>query len=125
MLNRLSLAGASDGAIGATSRGSAVGSLGATISLGSSSRRGDLEVAHVDQGLLASVAARTADLGFLLIGGDVEGDEQEQVGGDDTDTSESSEFLTGALAHVGGPREVSRGEVSVRSEVDKACWEQC
>lgn len=83
-------------------------------------RGGDLEVLHVDEGLLAGVAARTADLGSLVVGGDVEGDEKQQVRGDDSNTSESSELLTGALAHVGSPGEVDGGEVGVRGEVDEA-----
>lgn len=116
---RLSLARASDGAVGAASRASrAVGTLGAAV--GVSGGRGDLEVLHVDERLLAGVAARAADLGSLVVGGDVEGDEEQQVRGDDTNTGERGELLTGALAHVGGPGEVDGGEVGVGGEVDEA-----
>lgn len=115
----LGLAGASDGAVGAASRaGTAVGALGTAV--GGTGGGGDLEVLHVDEGLLAGVAARAANLGSLVVGGNVEGDEEEQVGGDDTNTSEGSELLTSALAHVGSPGEVDGGEVGVRSEVDEA-----
>ena len=112
----LGLARASDRAVGAASgSGRAVG-LGSTVG---SVGRWDLEVAHVDERLLASVAAGAASLDLLLVGGDVETDEQEEVRGDNGDTSESSEFLTGALAHVGSPGEVGGGEVGVRGEVDE------
>lgn len=109
----LGLAGAGDRAVGAT-RGTAIG----TALL--SSRGGDLEVPHVDQRLLASVAAGTSSLGSLVVGGNVERDEKNQVGANDANTSQGSEFLAGALAHVGHPGEVSRGEVGVGGEVDEA-----
>jgi hypothetical protein len=111
-VGHLSLAGASHRAVGAASR------LGAAV-LGTDGR-GDLEVLHVDQRLLAGVAAGTSGLGGLVVGGNVEGDEQDQVGADDADTSQGSEFLTGTLAHVGEPGEVGGGEVGVRGEVDEA-----
>jgi hypothetical protein len=116
---RLSLAGASDGAVGAASRaGRTVGGLGAAVGVGAGGR-GNLKVLHVDEGLPAGVAARAADLGSLVVGSDVEGDEQQQVRGDDANTSEGSELLTGALAHVGSPGEVDGGEVAVGGEVDE------
>ena len=116
----LGLARASDRAVGAAGRGGrAVGTLGAAVGLGTG-RGGDLKVPHVDERFLASVAARTANLGVLLVGGNVEGDEQQQVRGDDTNTSERSELLTGALTHVGSPGEVGGGEVGVRGKVDEA-----
>lgn len=108
----LGLARACHGAVGATS------GLGAAV-LGTSRGR-NFEVLHVDQRFLASVAAGTSGLGSLVIGGNVERDEQDQVGADDADTSHSSEFLTGTLAHVREPREVGGGEVGVRGEVDEA-----
>lgn len=103
----LGLAGASDRAVGAAG-GTAVG---ATV-LGRN-RGGDLEVLHIDQGLLASVAAGTSGLGGLVVSGNVERDEENEVGADDANASHGSELLTGALAHVGEPREVSGGEVGV------------
>lgn len=118
--SRLRLPRARDRPVAAGGHWRAIGGLGAAIGLGTG-RRGDLEVSHIDQGLLAGVATRTANLGGLLVGGDVEGDEQEQVRGDDGNTSESGELLTGALAHVWSPWEVGGGEVSVGGEVDEAC----
>lgn len=106
----LGLARASHGAVGAASGLGAAGT----------GRGRNLEVLHVDQRFLASVAAGTSGLGGLVVGGNVEGDEQNQVGADDADTSHGSEFLTGTLAHVGEPREVGGGEVGVRGEVDEA-----
>lgn len=112
--SRLCLAGASDRAVGTAGRG------GRAIGLGAGNRGGDLEVLHVDQGLLAGVATGTADLNLLLVGGDVESDEEEQVRGDNGNTGKRGELLTSAAAHVGSPGEVGGGEVAVRSEVDEA-----
>lgn len=98
---RLRLSGPCYGAVRAPSGsggGVAVGSLGR--------RRRDLEVLHVNRSLLARVTARTAGLGSFLVGRDVEGDEEEQVGADDADAGEGREFLTSALAPVGSPGEV-------------------
>lgn len=115
----LGLAGTGDRAVGAT-RGTAIG-----VAL-LSSRGGDLEVSHIDQRLLASVAAGASGLGSLVVGGNVEGDEKNQVGADDANTSQGSEFLAGALAHVGHPGEVGRGEVGIGGEVDEALgWSVC
>lgn len=108
----LGLAGACHRAVGAAS------GFGAAV-LGTGRGR-NFEVLHVDQRFLASVAAGTSGLGGLVIGRNVERDEQDQVGADDANTSHGSEFLTGTLAHVREPREVGGGEVGVRSEVDEA-----
>lgn len=90
--------------------------------------RRNLVVLHVDQRLLAGVAPRTAALGLrLAVGRHVERDEEEEVRADDGHSRERREFLSGALAHVRGPREVRRREIGVRGEVDKACplaWER-
>lgn len=64
--------------------------------------------------------ARAGRLSFLLVGGQVEGDEQHQVRADDADARERGELLTGALTGVGQVREVGRGEVVVGGEVDEA-----
>lgn len=111
-VNYLGLARACHGAVGAAS------GLGAAV-LGTGRGR-NFEVLHVDQRFLASVATGTSGLGGLVIGGNIERDEQDQVGADDADTGQSGEFLTGTLAHVREPREVGGGEVGVRGEVDEA-----
>lgn len=59
-------------------------------------------------------------LALLLVGGEVEGDEQNEVRADGNDTRESSKLLARALSSVGHPGEVGRGEVGVRGEVDEA-----
>ena len=113
----LGLAGASDGAVGAASSAAVGTTVDATVGGGGGR---DLKVPHLDQGLLASVAAGTSGLGGLVVGGNVEGDEENEVGADDTNTGHGSEFLTGALAHVRQPGEVGGGEVGVGGEVDEA-----
>lgn len=76
----------------------------------------DLGVLEGAGGLAAGGA-----LAVLLVGCDVEGDEEEEVRGDDTHAGEGGEFLACALACVGHPGEVGRGEVGVRGEVDEDC----
>lgn len=115
----LRLARAGDGTVGASCRSSS-GSvrLGLAVGLGSRSR-GHLVSRHVNNSLLASVAAGTASLGGLVVGDNVEGDEQNKVRGEDAHSSKSGEFLTGTVAHVGSPGEVGRAEVGVGREVDE------
>lgn len=57
---------------------------------------------------------------MLAVGCEVEGDEEDEVGGKNSHASEGSEFLAGASAHVGSPGEVDIGEVGVGGEVDEA-----
>lgn len=118
-MSDLRLAGAGDGTIRASCRsGSGSVRLGLAVGLGTGSR-GHLVSRHVNNGLLASVAAGTASLGGLVVGDNVEGDEQNEVRRENAHSSESGEFLSGTVAHVGSPREVSRGEVGIRREVDE------
>jgi hypothetical protein len=58
-------------------------------------------------------------LSVFLIGRNVEGDEEEEVRADDTDTREGGELLAGAFAMVRHPWKVGRGEVGVRCEIDE------
>lgn len=117
----LRLARASDGAVGATSGSRGSVGLGVAIGGGTVSTSGsNLELGHVDHRLSSSVATGTAGLRGLLVGGDVERDEEEQVRADDGDSGESGELLTSALAHIGSPGEVGRGEVGVRGKVNEA-----
>jgi hypothetical protein len=74
-------------------------------------------ILHLDQG--AGSAAATL-LNGLLVGGDVESDEQNEVAGQNAHAGERSELLTGADAGGGEPGEVAGGEVGVGREVDKA-----
>lgn len=123
----LSLARASDGPVGPSGRHG--GSVGRDSAVGGSSlrarSRGDLELGHVDDSLAASVATGTASLGLgLVVGGDVERDEQEQVGAKDAHAGEGGELLSGANTHVGQLGEVGRGEVGVGRKVHEACTNQ-
>lgn len=117
----LSLAGAGGPAVGgggcAVLFASGEGSLAAAESpldlLGS----GEGLVLHFDQ---SAGSAATALLDGLLVGGDVESDEQNEVAGQDAHASESSELFAGALAGGRKPGEVAGGEVGVGGEVDEA-----
>ena len=86
---------------------------------GGSTDRGHLVVLHIDQGLLASIAARTSALLRLVVGGDVEGNEQDEVRRDNSDSGKRSEFFSRTLATVRHPLEVSGSEIRIRSKVDK------
>jgi len=55
--------------------------------------------------------ASTRRLSILLVRGEVEQDEENEVGAEDTNTSEGSKLLSGTLARVGHPGEICRGEV--------------
>jgi hypothetical protein len=68
----------------------------------------------------AEALSAARGLSLLLVGGEVEGDEEDKVRADGDDTRESSKLLTRALASVRHPGEVGRGEVGVRGEVDEA-----
>lgn len=69
----------------------------------------------------AGSLAASGALTVLLVGGDVEGDEEEEVRGDDAHAGEGGKFLACAVACVWHPGEVGRGEVSVGGEVDEDC----
>lgn len=71
-------------------------------------RVGKRSLGHASEALSAS-----RGLALLLVGSKVEGDEEDEVGADGDDTGESSELLAGALAGIGHPGEVGRGEVGV------------
>lgn len=73
------------------------------------------EVVGIREGSLAhssQTLASTRGLAVLLVGREVEGDEQHQVRAENDDTGESSELLSGALAGIGNPGPVGGGEVS-------------
>lgn len=98
------------GASGAASR-LAVG-LGRS---GASAKVGKRSLGHAAQGLAGGRGAA------LLVSGEVEGDEEHQVGAEDGDAGEGSKLLASAGTSVGHVGEVGRGEVGVRGEVDEAC----
>jgi hypothetical protein len=77
-----------------------------------------LLILHLDQRACSPAAA----LGhWLLVRGEVEGEEEEQVRCDDADTGDGGKLLTSALAHVGNVGPVGAGEVGEGCEVDEAC----
>lgn len=61
-------------------------------------------------------------LSILLVSGNVEGDEEQEVGADNAHTSESCKFLPGTFASVWHPIKISRGEIGVRCKIDED-WE--
>lgn len=65
--------------------------------------------------------ARTRGLPVLLVSGNVEQDEEDEVGAQDTNAGESGKLLSSAFTSVRHVGEVSGGEVGVRGEVDEAC----
>ena len=78
---------------------------------------GYLLVLHFHQ----RASSPTATLGHrLLVRGEVEGEEEEEVRRDDADAGDGGEFFAGALAHVWHFGPVGAGEVGVGCEVDEA-----
>ena len=80
----------------------------------------DFHLAHVDRGSGGSAAALTASLAGLFVGGEVKGDEKEEVGGEDADAGEGGEFFTGTFPVTGEVGEVGGGKVGVGGEVDES-----
>jgi hypothetical protein len=78
------------------------------------------EILHGDKRFSSSVSSRSAGLDLLAVGREVEGNEEDEVGGEDGHASESSEFLTSADTSVRHRGEVDIGEVGVGGEVDEA-----
>jgi hypothetical protein len=118
--SHLSLAGAGGATVsgrGAVLLASSQSSLATTESpldlLGSRERL----ILHLDK----STGSASAALGLgLLVSGNVESNEQNQVAGQDAHAGERSELLAGADAGAREPGEVAGGEVGVRGEVDEA-----
>jgi len=111
----LGLAGTCGDAAGLDASG-----LGRDIVLNGASN--DVRVRERGLGHLAERLAGAGGLLVLLVGGEVEGDEENEVRADDTHTSKGSELLASALAGIGHPGVVGRGEVGVGGEVDEA-WD--
>jgi hypothetical protein len=74
-----------------------------------------LSLRHASEGL-----ASTGRFSFLLVRGEVEGDEENEVRADNNNTSKGGILLSSTLASVGYPGKICRGEVSVRCKVDEA-----
>lgn len=78
------------------------------------------QVLHGDQSILSSIPSWTARFGLFLVCCKVERDEEKEVGAEDYDASNGSEFFTSTFTGIWHPWEVSASEVGVRGEVDKA-----
>jgi hypothetical protein len=109
----LGLAGAGDWATRSCGAG-ADAELWDNLAVGESSNIWDLSILEGTSSLATSWA-----LSILLVGGDVEGDEEEEVGAEDTHARESCEFLSGALSCVWHPWPVGGGEVGVGRKVNE------
>lgn len=115
--------------LGSTSSGASRSGLGARRGaraarhavLRGSRLRYEVRVRQRSLGHLAEGLASRALLAVLAVGRKVERDEEDQVRAESDDASKSSKFLAGAVAGVGQPGEVGRGEVGVRGKVDEAC----
>lgn len=81
------------------------------------------EIMGIGQRSLRHAAERLAvvGLGILLVRGNVEGDEEDQVGRENTDASKGGELLAGTFAMVGHPGEVGGSKVGVGREIDETC----
>lgn len=121
--SNLSLAGSGRWAVGAGSRRNSAVTVGLQAAIAA------LVVPRVhdscniwDLGVLerASGFAGSGALAVFLVGCKVEGDEEDEVGADDTHSGESGKFLSGAFARVRHPGEVGRGEVGVGCEINEA-----
>jgi len=65
--------------------------------------------------------AAAGALAVLLVRGEVERDEEEQVRAEDSNSGEGGKLFACTLAHAGKVVEVGRDEVRPRGEVDEAC----
>ena len=118
--NYLSLAGAGGPAVG-SGRGALLASGQSSLAAAES----PLDLLGSGEGLILHLnesagSASATLLDRLLVGGDVESDEEDEVAGQDAHASERSELLASADAGAREPGEVAGGEVGVRGEVDEA-----
>lgn len=97
----LCLARASSGTVGLCPGGG--GTVGVAVALAVGSR--SLDVQRVGKRSLGHASQRLARGAFtaLLVGGEVEGDEEDQIRAEDGNTRERGKFLTSALAGIWQP----------------------
>jgi hypothetical protein len=113
--DNLSLAGAGRAAVGLDASGPS-GVAVCDRGLSNIVRVGERCLAHTADSLPGSRGPA-----ILLVGRKIERDEEQQVRAENADSSDGGKLLSGALAGIGEPLPVSRGEVGPRREVDKAC----
>ena len=82
-----------------------------------------LQPAHINRRFGRCPSPLPALLARLLVGGQVERDEEEKIGAQDGAAGNGGELLPSASPGIGHPGEVGRGEIGVRCEVDKSCEE--
>jgi len=78
----------------------------------------DLSLLHVLASNLGSLVCRS--LGALLIGREIEGNKEEEVGAESCASSESGKFLSGAGTNVRQPWSIGAGVVIPGGEVNEA-----
>lgn len=96
--------------------GASRSSLAQVVNSGVDMRVGERGLGHASKRL-----AGTWGLPVLLVRGNIEQDEEDEVGAEDTDASESGKLLSSAFTSARHVGKVSGREVSVRGEVDEAC----
>ena len=115
-LRRLGLARAGDWTVWCSAGGSDTVAFGCWVDLaaGEGSDIWNLSILEGTSSLTASWA-----LAVLLVGREVEGDEEEEVRANDAHAGEGSKFLSSTLTSIWQPWEVGRGEVGVGCEVNE------
>lgn len=120
-MDALRFSGPRSGAsIGFATRHSRSVGVGVVVGVRVTRDRGHLKVLHIDQRLLAGVSAWAGALAGSVVGGKVEGNKQNKVRGNDTNSGQRSKFFACTFAVVRDPREVGRGEIGIRGEIDEA-----
>lgn len=91
------------------------GRLGAAIGVivGELAVKEGIDVWHLGLGERTSGFAACWALAVFLVGCNVEGDEEEEVGCDYAHSCKSSEFLASAVTRIWHPLEVGRGKIGV------------
>ena len=82
-------------------------------------RVGKRKGAHSDQSFSASISSWSSLDSLFSVGGEVERDEEQEIGAENDEASKSSEFLACAITCIGHPLEIGAGEVGVRGKVDE------
>lgn len=82
--------------------------------------RWNLHLAHINRRPCRSPTSLPATLAGLFVRGKVKRDEEQEVGAEDAHARKGGELFTCAFSIARHLREVSRGEVCVRSKVDEA-----
>lgn len=82
--------------------------------------RWNLHFAHINRRPCRSPTSLPATLTSLFVRCKVKGDEEKEVGAEDADACKGGKLFARAFSIARHLREVSRGEICVRSKVDEA-----